>query len=340
MAALVAAPKSFIDFPFAYHQELTLHVDDLTNLGSGVARHTLEDGSNWVVMVPLALPGETVRVKIFRNYKSYSEADLTEVIVPSPDRVKPQCEFFEICGGCQYQHLSVSAQRQWKKTQVATLLKRIGGIGEELVKVNEVIGTGEHYRYRTKITPHYDAPRKVEELKIGFQKRGTRIMVDIPQCIIATDAINAKYAETRSSLRDAFAVKVPKKGATLLFRECEEGVATDHRVMISQRVNEVLFRFKAGEFFQNNHYVLPLMVNHVISQAAGHGCIHLIDAYCGSGLFSLCASKVFTSVTGVEVSELAVVAARSSAKENNITKAQFFASSVKTYTFLSLPIRV
>lgn len=104
-------------------------------------------------------------------------------------------------------------------------------------------------------------------------------------------------------------------------------MATDHREMISQRVNGVLFRFKAGEFFQNNHYVLPIMVNYVLSKASGDGCIHLIDAYCGSGLFSLCGSKFFETVTGVEVSELAVNAAKASAKENDIDNANFLCSS-------------
>jgi predicted RNA-binding protein with TRAM domain len=274
----------FRPFPFDYHQELTLQVEDLTNLGLGVARHTLADGQQWVVMIPLALPGETVKVKVFRNYKSYSEADLVEVLTSSPDRVKPECEYFEICGGCQYQHLSVPAQREWKKVQVDTVLKKIGGLSG--VVVNDVVGTKEHYHYRTKITPHYDAPKKVSDLKIGFQKRGTRIMVDIPKCIIATESINDKYIQVRSDLHESMKVKLPKKGATLLFRgkisphashciltsivfilvsyytlvnymsyyslvsECEEGVATDHRAVISQRVDNVLFRFKAGEFFQ------------------------------------------------------------------------------------------
>lgn len=112
--------------------------------------------------------------------------------------------------------------------------------------------------------------------------------------------------------------------------ECEEGIATDHRALISQRVDNVLFRFKAGEFFQNNHFVLPLMVSHVLAKASGHGCVHLIDAYCGSGLFSLCCSKAFTTVTGVEVSDLAIKAAKASAEENGILNAEFYCSSVTT----------
>ncbi len=86
--------------PLAYHQELTLRVDSLTNLGVGVCRVELlaeteseaeAEGGRWVVMVPTVIPGELVRVKIYRNHKNYSEADLLEVVEPSPDRVEPAC---------------------------------------------------------------------------------------------------------------------------------------------------------------------------------------------------------------------------------------------------------
>ena len=134
----------------------------MTNLGLGIGRHTLEDGRKWVVMVPLVLPGEKVKVKIFRNHSSYSEADLVDIIFSSPDRIKPPCEYFAMCGGCQYQHVNIDAQRQWKKSQVESLIQRIGGL--EGLTVAETVGTSDLYNYRTKITPHYDAPNLRDSL--------------------------------------------------------------------------------------------------------------------------------------------------------------------------------
>ena len=313
--------KSFVPTPFQYHEELIIEIEDLTNLGLGIGRHTLPDGRKWVIMVPLVLPGEKVRVKIFRNHSSYSEADLVAIIFSSPDRVKPPCQYFAICGGCQYQHVNIEAQRQWKKSQVQSLLQRIGGL-EGLI-VNDTVGTTHLYGYRTKITPHYDTPNLRDSLKIGFQKRGTRTVIDIDQCMIATPNINEKYLLARRAVTDMVAKKMPKKGATLLFRECEEGVETDHKKIVSQKVRDVVFKFKAGEFFQNNAYVLPLMVNHVILQATAVGCSHLIDTYCGSGLFAISAAKHFETVIGVEVSDLAVTAAIANAKLNTVDNVEF-----------------
>ena len=69
-------------------------IEDLTNLGQGVGR---VDG--WVVFVPFALPGEKVLVRIWRNKKQYSDADLVEILDASPDRQDPECPLFKECGG-------------------------------------------------------------------------------------------------------------------------------------------------------------------------------------------------------------------------------------------------
>jgi tRNA (uracil-5-)-methyltransferase len=131
-----------------------------------------------------------------------------------------------------------------------------------------------------------------------------------------------KYAEARKSIEKSAVGK--KKGATLLFREADDGVVeTDNRAYITQTVKNIKFKFKAGEFFQNNPYVLSLMQEHVVKAAVGHGCKYLIDTYCGSGLFSLCAADQFTHVFGVEISEPAVRAATQTAAANGIKNAEF-----------------
>ena len=107
--------KKFNSFPFEYHKEFIMTVDDITNLGVGVGRVELSDGSKWVVFVPLVLPGEEIKVKIYKNNPTYSEADLVEVIKPSVDRSNPQCIYFSVCGGCQYQHMNIESQRFWKR---------------------------------------------------------------------------------------------------------------------------------------------------------------------------------------------------------------------------------
>jgi 23S rRNA (uracil-5-)-methyltransferase RumA len=322
----------------------------------------------WVVLVPRAMPGEVVTARVYRNHKGYSEADLLEVLQPSPDRVEPQCKYFSTCGGCQYQMSPLDLQRKWKRERVQSLLSRIAGL--EHVHVDECIGSEHAYGYRTKLTPHYNAPSSPDQLRIGFQQRGTRMIVDVDRCVIATDAINKAYQASRdqiyneirlrhSSRQQQLAQKTmpstsvntasqpgKDKGATLLFREVEKEaesgeekkvastncsstgsasvfVETDFRRAVRQTVLGMTFQYTAGEFFQNNAYALPLMVQRVLQLASGDECRTLIDAYCGSGLFSILAHKHFAEVFGVEISELAVKAAVENAKRNGISNVHF-----------------
>ena len=167
----------------------------------------------WVVMVPHVLVGELVKVSIFRNQKNYSEADLVEVVDSSPERVEPKCSLAGICGGCQYQHMSIEAQRDWKTKHVEEVLlqQQIEGYdSKEALGVLPTLGTSEVYNYRSKITPHYQAPKEVVEgdmityqlQEIGFQRSSNRNLVDVPECPIATAPINEKYKETRILLHE------------------------------------------------------------------------------------------------------------------------------------------
>ncbi|HVS51750.1 MAG TPA: class I SAM-dependent RNA methyltransferase [Opitutaceae bacterium] len=354
--------KKFNDQPFAYHEEIELEIATLTNLGSGLGRieigkreSQVENSGGWVVMVPFTLPGERVRVRVFRNHRNFSEADLVAVLASSAERVAPPCPLFGRCGGCQYQHLNYAAQLRWKQRQVAELLQHMAGIE---FPVAPVIPSPREYGYRSKITPHFAAPRaanrapfapldsagdepamesaagsptgdrapRVEtSFPIGFLRQGTRFdIVDVPQCPIATDAINLRLGAVREAVharRESYT-----RGATLLLRDAGGEVTTDYDAVVTETVGEVRLHFLARDFFQNNPFILPAFTRYVREQAAASGARFLVDAYCGSGLFALTAAKSFVRVAGVEISESSARFARENAAANGIANATFLAA--------------
>jgi tRNA/tmRNA/rRNA uracil-C5-methylase (TrmA/RlmC/RlmD family) len=359
--------KKFNDQPFAYHQEIELEVATLTNLGSGLGRVALpgETESKWVVMVPFTLPGERIRARVFRNHKNFSEADLVEVLTPSPHRIAAPCPLFGRCGGCQYQHLTYGEQLAWKQRQVAELLKHMAGIE---FPVSPVVGSPRDYGYRSKITPHFQPPRArgthstessvpsfeleqacehpsdsapnskaeppnlaagIQSFPIGFLRQGTRFdLVDVPQCIIATEAINARLTEVRAGVRARAAAGAFARGGTILLREASGAVTTDYEAVITETIARegeppLKLHFLARDFFQNNPFILPAFTAYVRRQAAASGARFLVDAYCGSGLFALTAASAFERVAGIEISESSVRFARENAAANGITNATF-----------------
>lgn len=314
------APRKFNPHPFAYHQELDVRIDNLTNLGAGVAR---VDG--WVVFVPFALPGELVRCRIYRNHKNYSEADLAEVLEPSPDRVPAPCPLFGRCGGCQYQHLAYEKQILWKQRQVEELLKHMAQIEHPVLPV---ISSPRQYGYRSKITPHFQKPKGGEIGAIGFLRAGTRnSMIDVPQCPIAMPQLNEQLTKVRERAKanqEAFT-----NGATLLMRAAVNGVLTRADEIAIEQVGEVRFEFQAGDFFQNNPFILPAFVDYAVAEARGCGARFLVDAYCGSGLFGISAARHFEEVIGVEVSESAVMKAAHNAEINGLANCRFIAADAR-----------
>lgn len=309
-------PKNFVAEPFDYHQEVELIVEGLTNLGMGLGR---VDG--WVVMVPFVIPGEKVRARIFRNFTNYSDADLVEVLEPSPDRVQPKCSLYTTCGGCQYQHISYERQLGEKTRQVEALLQKLGAIEHP---VEPAIGSPEVYHYRSKITPHYNRPAKDGSQPIGFLRYGRRNqIVDVEQCPIATEAINQALPEVREEARRAGGKKRRQRGGTILLRDVVEGIITDPQAIVSERVGDLTFQFKVGEFFQNNPFILPKMVEYVASEASAQGARYLVDAYCGVGLFALSTAPSFEQVAGVEISQQSVLWAQANAKISGIDNARF-----------------
>jgi tRNA/tmRNA/rRNA uracil-C5-methylase (TrmA/RlmC/RlmD family) len=167
--------------------EISLVVERMAFGGAGIGR--LSDGR--VCFVPRVIPGERVRAHIRARHASYVEADLKEVLEPSADRVRPKCPVFGRCGGCHYQHLTYARQLAIKFQQVAEALQRLGGISNP--PVEPIVPSPLEFHYRNRITVHAKSGR------IGFFGPRSRHIVEVTQCPIATESVNALLTRLRSS---------------------------------------------------------------------------------------------------------------------------------------------
>lgn len=328
--------KKFNDKPFGYRQEIELSISTLTNLGLGLGRVPLEGADadrKWVVMVAFALPGERVRARVYRNHANYSEADLVEVLVPSPHRIEAKCPLFGRCGGCQYQNLRYDEQLDWKRRQVAELVEHMAGI---TLEVSPVVPSPRPFGYRSKITPHFNAAKEGREMAIGFLRQGSRFdIVDVARCEIATEAINERLGTARAEILRQAGESGFERGSTLLIRDAGGVVTIGYEDRVTEEVplgggGTLRLGFLARDFFQNNPFILPRFAAYVRDQARSTGARFLVDAYCGSGLFALASAGAFERVAGVEVSESSVAFARENAAANAITNAAFTAGDASS----------
>ncbi|KAI9787197.1 MAG: tRNA(m5U54)methyltransferase [Geoglossum umbratile] len=103
-------------------------------------------------------------------------------------------------------------------------------------------------------------------------------------------------------------------------------------------VDDFIFENPAGAFFQNNNSILRTFTDYVrrnlrpppaSSASSPKGEInYLVDAYCGSGLFTITCSEPFTQTTGIDISSDSISFARRNATLNSLppTKTTFIAA--------------
>ena len=204
--------------------------------------------------------------------------------LPPPQRsvgpAVPHCSLFGRCGGCQLQNLAYDEQLALKTEGIRALFP------EDIVA--PCVPSPRPYGYRSKLTPHFPRPRADRPVAIGFLEVGLpRRTLDVPTCPIATPAVNARLAELRA---EVLGRRATYKGATLLVREAVSGVTVDPREVITEQVGELSLQFLAGDFFQNNPFLLPRLAAYVAAEAQADGARFLVDAYCGSGLLALAAA--------------------------------------------------
>jgi tRNA/tmRNA/rRNA uracil-C5-methylase (TrmA/RlmC/RlmD family) len=249
--------------------ELVIH--DVAFGGKGVAR---DDGK--AVFVPFTIDGERVSVRITREKKQFAEAELIEVLEPSPHRVGPPCPYFGRCGGCSYQHVSYEHQVELKSRQVEQAMRRIARLPEPPMR--PMVPSPLPYGYRNRITVHVDND------VIGFFRRDVHELMDIVACPISMPDVNEALAQLRSSR--------PHDGHYSL------------RAHSGPRV-----------FAQTNDAVADAMGDFIRSILPEKGKL-LVDAFCGAGFFAKRLAPKFERVIGIDWDRFAIDAARKDARPN------------------------
>ncbi len=119
-------------------------ITDLAFGGRGLVRI---DGM--AVFMDPAVPGDQVRARVFKKKKSYAEARVVELLMPSIDRVSPPCPYNGWCGGCKSQFLDYNQQLVYKQRQVSDSLSHIGSLTH--IPVHPVIPSEKIFGYRNKM---------------------------------------------------------------------------------------------------------------------------------------------------------------------------------------------
>lgn len=152
--------------------------------GTGINGEGVGRVGNFVVFVPLALPEETVNVRVTYVKRNFANAVLIDIVTPSAKRVKPVCNRFGRCGGCAYLHLEYEEQLvEKRKNLIETLKKNARYEGD----VSEVVPS-KPFGYRNKLQLPFGWTDGA--VSLGFYKTGTHKVVSTGRC-----DLNGAWAE-------------------------------------------------------------------------------------------------------------------------------------------------
>ena len=212
--------------PAELGQEVELEIVQLSSTGDGLAYNAAKDH---VIIVPFSVPGDRVLAKVYKWEGHHSLADFIKVVRPSQSRegITPKCKYFAKCSGCQLQMLPYADQLEHKRNIVQRAFLNFSGLKpEQISEVEPTMGSPLRYGYRTKLTPHFDGPKRVrgqqkptlqEPPVIGYNVKGKRQVMDIESCPIGTDILQQGLSIERAHVQKNFSQY--RNGATILLRE-------------------------------------------------------------------------------------------------------------------------
>ncbi len=167
-----------------------LKVESLDLEGHGVAHNA----QGKVVFVAGALPGEAVQVQVTRHKASWEKARMTELRMPSSQRVEPRCAYFGICGGCKLQHLHAAAQIATKQRALEDALAHLGKVKPEQI-LRPIEGPAWGYRYRARLSVRHVI--KKNTVLVGFHERQSSFVADMQSCEILPPHVSALLVPLR-----------------------------------------------------------------------------------------------------------------------------------------------
>ena len=287
------------------------------------------------VFVPLALPGEQVRVRIAQDKRGYATAEAEEIVAASPLRIAAGCPHFGTCGGCNYQHAGYETQLAFKQAILRETLER-GGVKapDEIVALS-----AEPWAYRNRIRVAFDAQGNP-----GYRGRRSHGIFPIRECPIAApllvkaalafaeiarplaghfrpmelalfcDAAESSLLATVfiggpakirfEELAEALHGRVPALAAAELVLESLQDKRSQTRTIARWGADSLIYRAAGfdyrvdhGAFFQVNRWLVDALVERVTEGQSGK---LAWDLFAGVGLFARRLASGFERVVAVE----------------------------------------
>jgi tRNA/tmRNA/rRNA uracil-C5-methylase (TrmA/RlmC/RlmD family) len=323
---------------------MTYQTDQVVEVTAGDVAHggwcVARPADGPVLFVRHALPGERVLARVTEVTARLARAEAVEILAASPDRVTPPCPHAAPggCGGCDWQHAALPAQRSLKAAVIRQQLRRMAGIDRE-VTVESLPGEADGLGWRTRVQ---FAVR--EDGVAGLRAHRSHRVIDVGECLIAHHGITDLGLTSRrwpgeasvealigTGSGERAVVLSPGRGAATSAEPLaadavlRRGGPRNHRLTpvrgrgyLGQHAAGRDWRVSAGAFWQVHPAAADALTGAVLASLEPRPGDAALDLYCGAGLFAgVLAPAVGPggTVIGVEADDAAVRDARHNLRE-------------------------
>lgn len=258
--------------------------------GHCVARH---DGR--VVFLRYAIPGEEVIAEITDITAKFARGNAIEIIKAAPERVTAPCELAKPggCGGCDFQHIEIGAQRKMKSAIVKEQFSRIAKMDVEVDVIGIEPKDGLGWRTRMDFTVSPDR-------KLALYGARSHNLIPIGKCLIADqrmdlDAINQLKLPAGAKVE----VAISKSGKQYVAIEGRENFD-----LIAESVLGKDFSISPTSFWQSHVQAPSELTKSVLINLEIRPGDHVFDLYGGVGLFTAAIASAVTETGRVTLIEL------------------------------------
>ncbi|MFW6299143.1 MAG: 23S rRNA (uracil(1939)-C(5))-methyltransferase RlmD, partial [Bacillota bacterium] len=172
-----------MESPLKVNQEVLITIKNIGINGEGIGYYKRQ-----AVFVDGAIPPEEVVIRITDIKERHAIGDIVRIKKKAYYRTRPFCKHYDLCGGCQLQHVAYEEQQRLKEDLLRQSFERytrldLGAV--DFLPFNPII---QPKRYRQKA--QMPVRNTSSGLTTGLYRRRSNKLVDVLDCPVQDERIN------------------------------------------------------------------------------------------------------------------------------------------------------
>ena len=250
------------------NQVLPLEIEDLNNLGYGVAH-----AEGQTVFVSGGVVGDLAEVRILKVEKTWAAGKVEALLRPSAVRIPNDCAA-KGCGGCAYREITYEEECRRKQNYVDFCFRK-AGVQAEVLPVVTASGT-EHYRNKAQYAIGQD---REGQIYAGFYAPKSHRVVKAEGCPLQPKV----FADTVAAALDFF----NRGGFTVYDEKTGKGLLRHLYLRYSEKEEKLLFTVVAsgtvlpeeGAFVSHMRAAVPSLAGILLNENTRNTNVVLGDTY-------------------------------------------------------------